>query len=245
MNVIFLHGFCETKEMWKHFEDDLSLDYNVFCLDLPGFGDFHFDVYDLSIAEIAQIVQNEINNLQLDHYVLIGHSLGGYVALELAKQFPQKIKGLVMFHSTAFADTPGRVEKRNDVINFLEKHGSAKFVQSFIPQLFITELRETCKANINKLVEKGSEINKNVLIAYTKAMQTRNDNRRLLNELGFPIHFIVGKKDSSISLEDSIKQIQTPKISSSLIIENCGHVGMFEQSKITLKSIKSYLSTIN
>lgn len=241
-NVIFLHGFCETKEMWDDFETKLSKDFNVYCLDLPGFGDFHFDVTGLEISEIAQLVYNQILELNLNDFVLIGHSLGGYVALEILKQFPSKITALCLFHSTVFADSEERKMKRNDVISFIEKHGSAKFVRSFIPQLFISEKREECKESIKKLVEKGSIIEKRTLIQITKAMQNRFDNSEIIQKINIPVLFIVGKKDKSVSIEDSLKQIHFPKNSTVKILESCGHMGMFEDCSNTFKSIKHFLS---
>lgn len=240
-NLILLHGFCESKEMWSDFESDLSKDYNVYCLDLPGFGDFHFDVSDLSIEEIAQIIQNEINNFHLDEYVIVGHSLGGYVALEIAKQFPHKLKGLGLFHSTAFADSEERKEKRDDVIHFIEKHGGEVFGKSFIPQLFYKEKRVECEDDINKITKIAINTSDRTLIEVTKAMQTRNNNIELLKELNVPILFIIGKHDSSVSLSDSLKQISLPKNTVVNMLENCGHMGMFEQKNKTLIQIRNFV----
>jgi len=243
-NLVLLHGFCETKEMWGYFEEELSKKYNVYCLDLPGFGDFHFDITDLSIAEIAQVVHNEINKLQLDEYVLIGHSLGGYVALEIAKQFPQKIKKLGLFHSTVFEDSNERKMKRNDVINFIEKHGSVKFVKSFIPQLFISSKREECKKDIQSLIEKGSQIDQKTLVEITKAMQSRDDNSTFVQQTEIPILFIVCKQHQSVSLADSLAQVHLPKNSTIHILDDCGHMGMFEQKDETIRFVKKFIHSI-
>lgn len=228
--------------MWDDFEMELSNFFDVHCLDLPGFGDFHFDVAGLSIEEIAQIVQNEINNLQLNDYVVVGHSLGGYVALELAKQFPNKLKGLGLFHSTAFADSEERKSKRNDVVQFIEKHSSSVFGKSFIPQLFFQPLREQCKSDILKLSEIAANTSEVTLVEVTKAMQGRLDNTGLLSKLSIPILFIVGKHDASVSLEDSLAQCHLPKNSVVHILEDCGHMGMFEQQEKTLKQVESFVN---
>lgn len=241
-NLILLHGFCESKEMWTEFENELSNDFNVYSLDLPGFGDFHFDISGLEISEISEIVNNEINKLSLANYVLVGHSLGGYVALELAKHFPNKVKGLGLFHSTAFADSSERKEKRNDVVKFIKKHGSEKFVRSFMPQLFIPEKRVDCKNEIKKLIEKGSTIDSKTLVEITKAMQSRKDNSEFLKTTEIPILFIVGKLDQSVSLDDSIKQIHLPKNSTAHILDNCGHMGLYERKIETLKFVSSFAS---
>lgn len=240
-NLILLHGFCESKDMWNAFEVELSKQFNVYCLDLPGFGDFHFDVTDLSIDDIAHIVQNEINALQIDNYVILGHSLGGYVALEIAKLFPNKLKGLGLFHSTAFADSKERVEKRNDVIRFIEKHGAKVFGKSFIPQLFYQSKRAECKPDILKLSEIAANTSDITLVEVTKAMQNRNDNTNLLKQIEIPVLFIIGKNDPTAILEDSLNQIQMPKDSTIHLLDNCGHMGMFEQKAKTIKQVKSFV----
>lgn len=243
-NIVFLHGFCETKEMWNDFQEELSKDHNVYCLDLPGFGDFNFDVTDLEISDIAQIISNEIKKLAIEKYVLIGHSLGGYVALEILKNNPNGISGLGLINSTVFADSDERKNKRNDVISFIEKHGSAKFVKSFVPQLFIASKREECKTEIQNLISNGKDIFEKTLIETTKAMQIRNDNREVIISAKIPIQFIVGKNDKSVLYEDSLQQAAMPKVSIVTILDDCGHMAMFEQREITFKSIQHLLSLI-
>lgn len=243
MNIILLHGFCETKEMWNDFEQKIPNKYNTFALNLPGFGDFHFDITNLTLSEIADIVQTRINALALKDYVLVGHSLGGYIALELAKNYPAKVKGMVLFHSTALPDSDERKQKRNDVINFIKKYGSEKFVTSFIPQLFIAEKREASKNHIEKLIQFGSKINSITLIAITKAMQNRQNNTSTLKKSDFPFHFIIGKNDASIPLDSMLNQIHLPKKSSSLILDECGHMGMFEQENNTLMSLLHFVKS--
>ena len=233
-NLILLHGFCESKDMWVDFEHKLSKQFNVFCLDLPGFGDFHFDISGMEIDEIAQVVQKEINDLSLDDYVIVGHSLGGYVALSLIRQFPAKIKGLGLFHSTAYPDSKERVQKRNDVIKFIDKHGAGVFAKSFIPQLFSTSYRESNREDIDKLIQIASNCSSTSLMEITKAMQTRKDNTKLLSATEVPILFIAGKQDISVPLKDSVEQIQLPKDSIVQILEDCGHMGMFEQKEKTI-----------
>lgn len=228
--------------MWDDFESELSKEFNVFCLDLPGFGDSHFDVTGLSIEELAMVVQNEINSLQLDNYVIVGHSLGGYIALEIAKQFPNKLKGLGLFHSTVLADTTERKEKRNDVIRFMEKHGAKVFGKSFIPQLFYQPKRDECKPDIQKLSKIAANTSDITLIEVTKAMQNRNDNLKLLENIEIPVLFIVGKNDTTITIEDVYKQIHLPKNSIIQLLDNCGHVGMFEQRNQTLKQVSNFIN---
>ena len=240
-NIILLHGFCESKEMWADFEEQLSEKYNVYCLDLPGFGEFYLDVTGLSIAEMAEIVQNQINVLALDSYIIVGHSLGGYIGLEIAKQFPNKLIGLGLFHSTVFPDTEERKEKRNDVIRFIEKHGADVFAKSFIPQLFYPSKREECKHDINKLVEIASGTSTTTMIEVTKAMQSRNGNVNLLKELKIPVLFIVGKQDQSVTLESSLKQVFLPQDVLSQILDNCGHMGMYEQKRKTMLQIEHFV----
>lgn len=241
-NLILLHGFCESKEMWDDFEMELSKPFDVHCLNLPGFGDFHFDVSGLSISEIAQIVQNGINELQLDDYVIVGHSLGGYVALELVNQFPNKVKGLGLFHSTCFADSEERKSKRNDVIQFIEKHGSSVFGKSFIPQLFYQPLREKCESDIEKLTEIAANTSQVTLVEVTKAMQTRSDHTSLLRKLNIPVLFIVGKHDGSVPLTDSMLQCHLPKHAIIQVLDDCGHMGMFEQSEKIQCQLHSFVN---
>ncbi len=79
--VVLLHGFCESKHVWHNIVADLSKIFKVISIDLPGFGESELCSDKPSIENFARSVQDVLIHLQVESSVLIGHSMGGYVAL--------------------------------------------------------------------------------------------------------------------------------------------------------------------
>jgi pimeloyl-ACP methyl ester carboxylesterase len=134
--LVFLHGFCESHEIWDETGPELSSDYRVITPDLPGFGKSAILKSPFSIREVGRTVIEFIETLGIRKLALIGHSLGGYVALAIAKERPDLVAGLCLFHSTAQADSEEKRINRNKVIYFVERNGVQPFIETFVPGLF-------------------------------------------------------------------------------------------------------------
>lgn len=103
--VVLLHGFLGAKELWGATAKNLSRSYRVISIDLPGHGETPCIGYAHSMELMAKSVKAVMDHLKLKRYVIIGHSMGGYVALAFADLFPDNLKGLGLYHSTAYPDS--------------------------------------------------------------------------------------------------------------------------------------------
>ena len=121
--IVFLHGFCETHEIWKDFVKPLSTRFRVILIDLPGFGRSEILPTPFTIDDVGNTVANWLIENQVLKSILIGHSLGGYVTLSVAERHSQLLEGIGLFHSMAFEDTQEKKENRNKVIEFVRRNG--------------------------------------------------------------------------------------------------------------------------
>ena len=80
--LIFIHGWCSNRSFWNEQLDTLSQIYKTIAIDLPGHGESGKNRNKWSISSFADDVESVIQHQKLDHIVLIGHSMGGLVALE-------------------------------------------------------------------------------------------------------------------------------------------------------------------
>src|SRR5258708_28717038 len=120
--LVFLHGFCETHEIWREFIKPISAQFRIITPDLPGFGKSKKLPDPFTIDQVGNAVGMWLIENQILTSIVIGHSMGGYVALSLAAQHPQLLQGLGLFHSNVFADTNEKKENRNKVIEFVRNH---------------------------------------------------------------------------------------------------------------------------
>lgn len=241
MPVILLHGFCETGQVWDGFYPELAKKRQVLIPNLPGFGKSDPLPAGFSISDVAGAVFQWIQSLEIERAVIIGHSLGGYVALELAKAQPGIVSGLGLFHSTAFADTAEKKETRDKVIEFVNNHSVEVFADSFIPQLFYVNNRDRLEAEVNQMVTIARSTALETLVEYTRAMRDRNDRTDVLKELDAPILFMAGDRDTSVPIEKSKEQAPLIKNPVFHVLKDTGHMGMFEAKDLTLKFVMEFL----
>lgn len=93
--LVFVHGWCCDRSHWYHQLDYFASHYRVVALDLIGHGDSDIERTEWSIGTFAQDVLAVIDALALEHVVLIGHSMGGYVIVEASRTLGDRLIGLV------------------------------------------------------------------------------------------------------------------------------------------------------
>lgn len=232
--LILIHGFCESREIWNNLIPDLSSHFRVITIDLPGFGKSPIIKSNLTIKAVAEEVLERIKSLHIQKCVVIGHSLGGYIAI--AEQRPDLIKGLCLFHSTASSDSEEKKRNRDKVIAFIEKTGVHPFIETFVSGLFHKKSQESHDI-VHKIASKTS---KNTIISYSRAMRDRPDMMGFLASFSNKILLIAGENDTIISksaLEEQAKLIPNGKL---VILAETGHMGMYEDVKHSLSALKDF-----
>jgi pimeloyl-ACP methyl ester carboxylesterase len=224
--LIFLHGFNESSAIWNKVVPELPIDYQCISIDLPGFGQSALPD-SLTIKYMADAVHRVIDELKLVKPIIIGHSMGGYVTLELVQNYPNLVSGAGLFHSTAFADSEEKKNNRTKTIDFLERNPVELFFKTFIQGLFAPfNFKPSMINQVETMVYKT--LKKSVMAA-TLAMRERGDRTNTLKNSTMPWLFIAGKHDSLIPLEQITLQSSFCNRSMIELLNNSGHLGMFEE----------------
>lgn len=236
--LVLIHGFCETGRMWEDFAGKLSEDFRVICPDLPGIGGSPISGDQISLEEVAVILEDWLEENGIANPIVVGHSLGGYVALALLELIGNRMKAIGLFHSTAFADDLEKKEMRNRTIVFLKKNGVEKFVTSFVPPLFPENRREELQAEIEAAIEDGKRSSLDGLVAFTGAMRDRKDRLEILLHFSGPKLLIAGTEDGAVKIAAS--RAQKHAFTQYHELEGVGHMGMIEKKKETLEIIRKF-----
>ncbi len=241
--IVLLHGFCESKKLWDLFAAMLSIKYRVVSVDLPGFGDSpSIEDGEPSIDTFADAVYETLQNLKIEKCILIGHSLGGYVSLAYAEKYPKGLIGLGLFHSTSFADSQEKKQNRNKAIEFVEKYGTEKFVGNLFPDLFSPANKEKLNKQIAYFVRDAAKTSASSVIYTTLAMRDRPDRRQVVSKASFPIMYIIGKDDASVTLQQSLQECTLPKESLVFFLSEVGHMGMIEASEQSIAFTEQFIA---
>jgi pimeloyl-ACP methyl ester carboxylesterase len=226
-----------NQTVWDDFVPLLSDTNKVITIDLPGFGKSTALESPFTIEQIADTILDWLLAEKISESMLIGHSLGGYVALAMAEKRPDLFSGLGLFHSTAFADTAEKKESRLKVIDFINKNGVLAFTTNFIPPLFADQNHWA----IAKVREIAIQSSYDAVVGYTNAMRNRPDRTLVLKKLKIPVLFLAGEADAGIPFETILtqaKQCESPEIQ---ILKEVAHMGMFENPEASAAIIRAFV----
>ncbi|UBM57185.1 alpha/beta hydrolase [Marinilongibacter aquaticus] len=222
MDVVLLHGFGENPDIWDEFLPLLPKHYNFITLDYSKIA------FCQTIDQYAQWVHSEIEEHKITRFVLIGHSMGGYIALAYAEKHAEYLAGLGLFHSTSYPDTEEKKETRDKTVDFIQRKGAEAFIYGFLPNMYNEDFKRKNRVYIRQQLDDNAKLPAEALIQATMAMKQRPDRSSILASLRVPVLFIVGKKDPFVPFEDALKQL--PKIAHpyTLILDHAAHAGMRE-----------------
>jgi pimeloyl-ACP methyl ester carboxylesterase len=244
MPIVLLHGFLESANMWSDLSTRLSKNYRVLCPNLPGFGNTSISNSPISIDSLAVTLKKWLDIHHISKCILMGHSLGGYITLSFAGQFPNYLLGYGLLHSNARADDEERKHNREKLIRFIEKFGVRKFAPDFVHTLFYQK-NERIQEIIENLVTDTLPIRDECVINYIQAMKNRVDRTYLLKEKNIPTLFIAGEHDSLIPIDVSLNQSASLNPEFVVTLKNSGHMGMFEEPDLFYNAITAFLLSID
>lgn len=224
--LVFLHGFGEDERVWADFLPFHTFSFPIIC---PAYATW------TDCATLADYARKIVSLLPSDGpFILVGHSMGGYIALEIASQFPELIQKVVMLHSTFVADSAEKKVNRDRTADLLAKKGTAFFIGPFLPNLFATVSQEL----ISTLADRYRTLPAEGLIAATRAMRDRKDFTSFVQQTTIPFLFILGEQDALIS-PVSITRFVTKSV---VILPNVGHQGTYEAPKAVAEAINQFVN---
>ena len=238
--VVLLHGFLENQSMWKAFIPELSKKNRIITIDLLGHGATECLGYVHTMEDQADMVHQVLHELKIRKAVLIGHSMGGYVALAVAELYPEFMKGLVLLNSTSRADSEERIANRTRAIKAVKQNYVAA-VRMSIANLFSEENRTKLSEQIEWVREEALKTPLQGIIAAQEGMKLRKDREVILHFATYPILLILGKKDPVLNYEENLEQIEGTNVK--LISFNDGHMSHLENQAELEKVMAGFLKS--
>ncbi|MGQ9642425.1 MAG: alpha/beta fold hydrolase [Ignavibacterium sp.] len=102
--LVFIHGLASNAGFWRYNIPELSKHFRVVAVDLPGYGKSQKGDYSYSLSFYAETIKNLIDELQLKNVVIVGHSMGGQIAIIFALNYPGKLSKLILAAPAGFEE---------------------------------------------------------------------------------------------------------------------------------------------
>lgn len=225
--VLLLHGFLEESSMWETFLPLLEKKCRIIAPDLLGHGQTECLGYVHKMEAQAAWVEHVLNKEEAGTCTVIGHSMGGYVALALAEAFPERVSGLALFHSTALADSPEKKKDRERVIQLVQRNKDV-YVRAAIPSLFAQQNMARCSELMEQAIRTATSFPTQGIIANLRGMMQRKDHSELLRKGRFRKLVIHGAEDPVIPQKSIEEQLEGAEQTHLEVISDIGHMGHLE-----------------
>ena len=238
-NLVLLHGFMENLSIWDDLEPFLSEKFKIIKIDLPGFGKSEvvaeIQTMDLMAAEVKKVT----DYLKLKEFHLLGHSMGGYIALAFAEQYPENLKSFTLFFSTYFADDEEKKQTRTKGLRIIRENLRA-FVNAGVPNLFNPNEHDILESKIKLAKEIACTSSVDGVLASQKGMIERPDRTQVLENFEGKILVLSGKHDSAVNSEKTLKHLPDSTNIKSYVLD-CGHNGHWEKPEVCAAIINTEL----
>jgi pimeloyl-ACP methyl ester carboxylesterase len=238
--LVLLHGFCGSSRYWEKVIPELSKNYRVIAPDLPGHGNSTILEENYKIEDIADLVKNLLDELNIHQVTMFGHSLGGYITLAFAEKDSERLNGFSLIHSTAFPDSDEAKQGRVASAEKVRKEGIHSLIDGLVPKLFSPDTSD--EKSFETVKEIGYKTSPTGAISTLMAMKDRTDRNSVLEGTQLPVLLIAGEKDQIIPSEKTFS-VSKSNIKHSLINDS-GHMSMYENPKVLISEIKKYLANI-
>jgi pimeloyl-ACP methyl ester carboxylesterase len=235
--LVFIHGFLESSTMW----DVLplaTLKCQCIFVDLPGHGKSALEntPEEPSICWIAHQVISTLEALDISSFSIVGHSMGGYVALEIKRQMPACRK-VVLLNSNFWTDGEQKKKDRVRVASLVLKAKNL-FIQEAIPHLF-NDIKKY-EATILTLVKEAKKMDAGAIAFSSLAMRNRVDFSGEIIKNPADYLFIHGVLDRLVEVEEYSRKTEAfPE--QLCLIDRAGHMSPWENPTAVMNCIKSLL----
>ncbi len=225
--VVFVHGFPLQRGAWQKQIAALRSSYRVIAPDLRGLGESDSGSGPATMAQFAEDIHGLLQQISREPVVLIGHSMGGYVALAFARQFPKMLRGLALVATKAGNDTPEGAAGRRATADKVKTEGSKVVVDAMTPKMLATSnadarLVEQVRALMAPSKPQG-------VIAALLGMAERPDSTAMLAGITCPTLVITGADDTVIPPAESEKLAKAIPGAQLAVIPQAGHLVAYEK----------------
>lgn len=229
-HLVLLPGLLTDFRLWQH--------------QAAGLGEIaHISVGDLTNADtIAGMAEDVLGNAPTEQFALAGLSMGGYVALEIMRQAPERVLALALLDTSARPDTPTALEKRQAAIELAQTNFQKVIAELMSKQLHPAHLQD--EVLVDMLTDMAINLGSNTFIRQQQAIAGRIDSLPFLQDIQCPTLILCGREDAITPLGVHQEMVSAIANAGLVIVDECGHLSAVEQPTRVNEALAQWLGNI-
>ena len=230
--IIILPGWGETRNTFLEMINILMIDYTVYIIDYPGFGDTPFPNHDLTMDDYTEMVIKFLNDLNITNPSIIAHSFGGRISILLAGKYNIPIKNLILIDSAGIKPKMTLKKKLR-----LKLYKTLQSIGDILPKRFKHKFKTYLFNKFSSSDYQSLDIN----MRETFKNIVNTDLTKYLSGINTNTLILWGEKDIDTPLKDG--KLMHKKITNSelIIFPNCTHYCYLENTYVIIKIILCFL----
>jgi pimeloyl-ACP methyl ester carboxylesterase len=251
--LVFIHGLSGCWANWLEQLPVLAAERRVVTLDLPGFGYSPMPAGEITISGYARLLDRLLGELGIDAAAVVGNSMGGFIAAELAIAFPQRVERLVLISAAGISTTGNHATTR--VLPSLRRletvlAGTGAWIASKSDTVARrARLREALLYVVTRHPDRlpaalaAEQLRGAGKPGFLQALQSilEYDFRERLPEIACPTLIVWGEGDRLIPVHDADVFEELIPDSHKVIFEDTGHMAMLERPAAFNALLKDFL----
>ena len=236
--LLLMHGFGLDHSIWFELVEKHVGEQQVILPDLRGHGESDIPSGPYTMSLLAQDMAEILDDLQVERAIVCGHSMGGYVALAFAEQYPGKIAGLGLITTNAVSDSPEKRRNRYALIDEIQAKGSSAVADNLAPRL------SNKPAVIRQAHALISQCDPGGLIGSLQGMAEREDKMACLREITVPALVVAGKEDQITDVLGAQDMAKALPQGTFFEIPKVGHMPMLEDTAALGQALQSLVNRV-
>lgn len=240
--LLFVHGFPLSREAWRSQVEAFAPAHRVVAPDLRGLGESEASEGPTSMARFAEDLAILLQQLGTGPVVLVGHSMGGYVALAFQDRHPELLSGLVLVGTRAGSDGPEAAAKRRATAARVRSEGTASVIEDMAPRMLAAGAADGDRlGQVRALMQSARAAGVEGALL---GMAERPDATPRLGRIWLPTLVITGAEDTLIPPSESEALARSIPGADLEIIPDAGHLVAFEQAEAFNDRLAAWLGRL-
>lgn len=242
--LLLIHGFPLDSAMWELQLQDLADVARVIAPDLRGHGRSDSVPGPYNMELFSKDIAGLLDYLSIDQPVVVcGLSMGGYIALDFYRRYPERVAGLILTATRAGADSDEGKAGRNKAVATVEGEGIEPIIAGMLPKLMAPDSYEDDElVDFVKEIMEGTSVEG--MIGALQAMRDRPDSTSTLAKIAVPTLIIHGEADQLIPIAEAEAMYRAIEEAEMVVIEDAGHLPNLEQPDVFNDAVIDFLEEL-